>query len=142
MERKARARRFRVELEEAERASGVARRHEELIRRATEDEVLTIEEAEHAYELAEQESLEPAYALALVRSGFLVRELVPPEPPEEAMQQDAPGWIQPADENDELVLERRLRASLRRLRSLLERCATAGAAADAYLAEPDVAADE
>ncbi len=141
MEGQERAARFRVEMHEAERASGVARRHEELIGRATDDEVLSIEEAEQVYALAEEESVEPAYGLALVRSGFLVQELAPPEPPAEAMQQDVPGWIQPVA-TAELARERMLRASLRRLRHLLERCGTAGLAADAYLAEPDVAAIE
>lgn len=141
MDQRDRAARFRAEVVDAAHASGVARRHEELIERATSDGRLSIEDAEHAYTLAEQESLEPGYALALVRSGYLVRELVPPDPPEEAMQQDAPGWIRAA-ESDELVQERRLRASFRRLRHMLERCATPAEAADSYLAEPDVAVDD
>lgn len=138
MDQHERAERFRAEAVEAAHAAGVARRHEEQIAHATEDGVLSIEDAEQAYALAEQESLEPAYALALVRSGYLVRELVPPDPPDEAMQGDAPGWIRPV-EGDDLVHERRLRASLRRLRHMLERCAGPAEAVDAYLAEPDVA---
>lgn len=141
MDEQERAARFRAEIIEAARASGVARRHEELIERATADGTLSMAEAVEAYALAEEESLAPAFGLALVRSGYLVRELVPPEPPAEAMQQDAPGWIQP-EASEGLARERRLRASFRRLRQMLERNPSPAAAADAYLAEPDVAPEE
>ncbi len=132
-----RAARLRAEVEEAAQAYGAARRREELLEQATADGRLSREAAEEVYQLAKEETLAPGIALALARGGFLVRELVPPEPPEEAMQPDAPAWIQPA-EPESLVHERRLRASLRRLRHMLERCSGAGAAVDAYLAEPDV----
>lgn len=132
-----RAARFRAEVEEAAQVRGAARRREELLAWATGDGGLSREAAEEVYDLAAEEALAPAIALALARGGFLVRELVSPEPAEEAMQPDAPAWIRPA-EPDAIAHERRLRASLRRLRHMLERCSAPGAAVDAYLAEPDV----
>jgi hypothetical protein len=137
-----RAMRFRAEMEEAASRQGAARRREELVRRATADGLLEREQADEVYDLAADESVDAGYALALVRSGYLVRELVPPEPPEETMQQDAPPWVGETPATDEVVRERRLRASLRRLRQMLERCDGPAAAVDAYLAEPDVAPGE
>ncbi len=134
-----RAESFRREMAEAAGQTGAARRREEVLERATSDERLEREFAEEVYDLALEESVEPRYALALVRSGYVVRELVPPEASEESMQQDAPTWVElgPA-KLAAIERERRLRASLRRLRHMLERCGGPVEAADAYLAEPDV----
>ena len=137
-EARERAAALQREIEEARALGPAARRRSEVIERAVGDGRLNRDEADEVYDLAVEESLDPAYALALARSGYWVRELVPPEPAEEAMQQAAPTWIEPPASTRETVRERRIRASLRRLRSLLEQAATTGDAVRAYLAEPDV----
>ena len=136
-----RAERLRQEIGEAERATGGERRRQEVLERATADELIDRETAEEVYDLALEESLEPAYALALVRSGLLVQELVPPERSEDTTQQDTPPWLEGTETSDEMKQERRLRASLRRLRAMLHRELDAVHAVNAYLAEPDVAGD-
>lgn len=133
---------LRREIEAVDDVGIAGRRRVEVIERAVADGRLAREDAEEVYELADQESLEPAYALALARSGYWVRELTAPEPAEEAAQQDAPAWIAPPADARASERERRIRASLRRLRSLLERHGAPGAAVDAYLAEPDVGPPE
>ena len=130
---------LRREMREAEEATALERRRSEVLERATADGRIERDEAERVYDLALEESLEPGYALALVRSGLLVRELEPPERSEDSVQQDPPDWINPDEAlGGTLERERRLRASLRRLRAMLHREHGAGAAIDAYLAEPDV----
>lgn len=136
-----RAERLRQEMALAERATGGERRRQEVLQRATSDGELEQEMAEHVYDIALEESLEPAYALALVRSGLLVQELVPPERSEETTQQDPPPWLDPSASSDTLKQERRLRASLRRLRAMLHREQDAVKAVEAYLAEPDVTSE-
>lgn len=137
-----RAAAFRREMEAAKRVAGAARRREEVVERATTDGALQRDFAEEVYDLAAEEAVDPLYALALVRSGYVVRELVPPEPAEEAMQQDAPPWVSPREPEREVTRERRLRAGLRRLRQMLERFGGPGEAADAFIAEPDVGPGE
>jgi hypothetical protein len=119
------------------------RRHEELMEWAEADLGLEREYAEQIYALAEEEELEPVYALNLVHSGIGVRELEEPEQDmeEEAVQQAPPDWVaEDAVELDDVALERRLRASFRRLRAHLEESASATEAITAFLREPDVGA--
>src|SRR5690606_35679150 len=109
------------------------RRHEALMEWA-EEHGLERSYAEQIYALAEEEELEPMLALQLVRAGIGVRELQLPEQDmdEEATQQAPPDWVaEDAVELDDVALERRLRATFRRLRSHVE---TSGSAADAVQA--------
>lgn len=143
MESQERADAFRREMAAAGRAAGAARRRTEVVDQATADGRLSREFAEEVYDVAGEESVDPSYALALVRSGFIVCELVDPEPAEETMEQDAPPWIATGAQAGEVVIrERRLRAGVRRLRAMLERCPSPVDAVNAFLAEPDVAAGE
>lgn len=117
------------------------RRHEALMSWA---ETLGLERgwAEKVTLLAEDVDLEPAYALLLVRCGVGVRELEPPAEPDEdaAAQPTPPAWVEAdAAGLDDVALERRLRTTFRRFRSHLGSSGTPAAAADAFLAEPDVA---
>jgi hypothetical protein len=117
------------------------RRHEALMAWAEEVLGLEREYAEQVYALAEEEELEPVYAFHLVRSGLGVRELEKPEQDmdEEAVQQTPPDWVaEDALELDDVVLERRLRASFRRFRSHLEESASPTEAVTEFLREPDV----
>jgi len=96
--------------------------------------------AEQVYTLAEEAHLEPVYAFHLVRAGIGVRELETPEQDmEETVQQAPPEWVaEDAVKLDDVVLERRLRASFRRLRSHLEDSASPAEAVRRFLDEPDV----
>ena len=118
------------------------RRHEALMEWAESELELDREYAEQIYALAEEEDLEPVYAFHLVHSGLGVRELeAPDQDMEETVQQRPPEWVaEDAVELEDVVLERRLRASFRRLRSHLEQSATASDAITRFLAEPDVGA--
>ncbi|HSJ07005.1 MAG TPA: hypothetical protein VK936_09890 [Longimicrobiales bacterium] len=119
----------------------VERRHEALMEWAEADLGLEREYAEQVYALAGEEELEPIYAFLLVRCGIGVRELEEPaqDGEDEAAQKTPPGWVKPDSvELDDIVLERRLRASFRRLRGHLTSSPSAGAAVAAFLAEPDV----
>ena len=118
------------------------RRHEALMEWAETDLGLPRAYAEQIYKLSEEEELEPVYALHLVHSGLGVRELeAPDQDMEETVQQSPPEWVaEDAVELADVVLERRLRASFRRLRSHLDDSATATEAVTNFLAEPDVGA--
>lgn len=122
-------------------AADVERRHEVLIEWAERDLALTREYAEEIYALAEEEDLEPLYALHLVGAGIGVRELEAPEQDmdEAASQQAPPEWVaEDTVELDDVALERRLRATFRRFRAHVEETGDAEAAARRFLADPDV----
>jgi hypothetical protein len=98
-------------------------------------------QAEQIYALAEEEQLEPIFAFQLVRCRVGVRELELPhqDAVESAAQEAPPGWLQTEGvELDDVALERRLRLSFRRFRSLLETRGDPVSAARAFMAEPDV----
>jgi hypothetical protein len=117
------------------------RRHEALVEWAESELGLERAYAEEVYALAEEEELEPVLAFELVRTGLGVRELEEPEQDmeEEATQQAPPDWVaEDVVELEDVALERRLRASFRRLRSHLDEGLTAADAVAAYLREPDV----
>jgi hypothetical protein len=121
-------------------AAGVQRRHEELLDIAVHDDGMPRPLAEQVHELAHQEGLAPAYALALVAAGIGVQELVPPESgDDESIQHDAPEWVLMGDVSQAaLARERHLRAGMRRFRAHLERDGSVDVAVANFLAEPDV----
>lgn len=119
----------------------VERRHEALMAWAESELGLTREYAEQVYALAGEEALEPAFGLLLVRCGIGVRELERPDPDgdEEASQQTPPDWLSAETvELDDIMLERRLRASFRRLKAHLADSSDPAAAIAAFLEEPDI----
>jgi hypothetical protein len=121
-------------------AAGVHRRHEELLEIAVTEDGIPRPLAEQVHELAHEEGLAPAYALALVATGIGVEDLVPPESGDnESLQQSLPGWVEATDMSQaSIVRERHLRASFRRLRAHLDRAGSAEAGVRAFLEEPDV----
>lgn len=131
-------------LEQALRELGtdaVERRHDVVMERAVADLGLERGLAERIYALAEEERLDPVYAFALVRCRLGVRDLQASQPAGEgeAAQQDPPSWLgMPEVELGEIDLERRLRLSFRRLRTLVETVGDPSAAARAFADEPDV----
>ena len=98
--------------------------------------------AEQLYDVGREEGLDPALALELVRCGL---GICPPDdgvsnaPSQPASDKYAPGWLlQPASPPDDLLRERMLRLSFRRLRALLEQHPQPADAMRAFAREPDV----
>lgn len=97
--------------------------------------------AERLYEVAREEGIDPALGFELVRSGLGVAP--PPEGVSNAPEQPVadrylPEWMFPATPPDELLRERMLRFSFRRLKSLLEEYEEPDEALRAFAREPDV----
>lgn len=97
--------------------------------------------AEKLYVISGEEGLDPELAFELVRSGLGV---CPPEegisnaPSEPTAEKYLPEWMFPPIATDDLLRERTLRVSFRRLRSLLERHPEVDDAFRAFAREPDV----
>ena len=117
-----------------------ARRRMDVIEEA-QDEGMSPELAEMMYDVAAEEGLDPPLAYELVRSGLGV---APPAggvgnaAGQPASDKYYPTWLLPASPTDDILRERMLRLSFRRLRSLLERHADPAEAFRAYAREPDV----
>lgn len=128
-----------------ERASQIAsedspRRRVELVERAV-GEGHTVEFADMVYDLAEEESVDPAFAFELVLNGIGVRDLAEPNQDGwlETQVEAAPEWVtrEKLDSGD-AARERHMRTTFRRLRRVFEEHATPEAALRAFAAEPDV----
>lgn len=97
--------------------------------------------AEMMYDVAREEGLDPALAYELVKSGLGV---APPEggvantPSAPTTDKYVPEWLAPPVPTDEVLRERMLRLSFRRLRALLEERNDPGEAIRAFAREPDV----
>lgn len=122
---------------------GAARRREELVSAAVAEGELTRLQAERVHDIAAEEGLEPAFAFELVRSRVAVCDPLPHAPtPDDTLVEGAPEWIALAGAepvlSTELVSERRMRMSFRRLRGCLERCPTAEEGLAAFVSQPDV----
>jgi hypothetical protein len=97
--------------------------------------------AEMMYDVAAEEGLDPVLAYELVCSGLGV---APPAggvanaSDQPASDKYYPTWLFPASPTDDVLRERMLRVSFRRLRSLLETHADPDEAFRAYAREPDV----
>ena len=92
-----------------------------------------------AYDLAIEEGLDPVLALEIVGCGIAVVELAPKEPPDEAHSL-MPDFVEPVTEAlPDIVRERRMRLTFRRMRSALQASNDLGSAIDCFAAEPDIA---
>jgi hypothetical protein len=121
--------------------AAMERRHEELMEWAESELGLSREYAEQVYALAEEERLLPVHALLLVHCGIGVEELERPEQDsdEAAHQAEPPEWVETRQvEFADVVLERRVRATLRRFRAALESSDSAPAAVAEFLSAEDV----
>lgn len=125
---------------EIDQAPPESRRREHLVDRAIEAGHAR-EYADLIYDVAAEEGVAPAVAFEVVLSGLGVRELAgTPSDSREETQVDAPPvWVSDlAPGPDAAARERRIRASLRRLRQMIERTASTEAALRAFVREDDV----
>lgn len=97
--------------------------------------------AEFLYDIAWEEGLDPAIGFELVRTGL---GIAPPidgvsnAAPAPATDKYLPAWMFPPTPPDQLLRERMLRLSFRRLRSFLEAEEDVDQAFRRFAAEPDV----
>ncbi len=130
-----------------EALAGHGRRRSELVDRAVRESGLEWAEAESVYEMAQEEGLDPALALELLHCRVLVLGPADARPGAAAaateLEATPPEWIaaRPPPEA-EARRERRLRASFRRLRALLEERGAPEEALLAFAEEPDVGLTE
>lgn len=126
--------------EDAVDAAERARRRMDVIAEAQEAG-MSPELAEMMYDVAREEGVDPALGYELVCSGLGV---APPQGglanagDQPASDKYYPTWLLPASPTDDVLRERMLRLSFRRLRSLLELHADPAEAFRAYAREPDV----
>ncbi len=93
------------------------------------------------YDVAREEGLDPALAFELVRSGIGVlppRGGVSNAPEQPSTDRYVPEWLGDALPPDELLRERTLRLSFRRLRGMLAEHEEVRDAFRAFVCEPDV----
>lgn len=118
--------------------AGREHRREALVERA-EAQGLGRGTAEQAYDLALEEGVEPAYALAVIGEGISV-QVFSGGAPVEASESVEPEWIDRPPDPDEAGRERRLRETFRRLRSFLDLEPTPRGALARFAREPDLEA--
>ena len=122
------------------RAGPESRRREHLVDRAL-DAGHAREYADLVFDLASEEGVDPALAFEVVLSGVGVRDLAgpPSNTPAETQGEPTPVWVsQPPPDQDAAGRERRTRASLRRLRQMVERTASTEEAVNAFVRADDV----
>ena len=120
-------------------ANGKSRRREDLIQRAI-DAGHPREYADRIYDVATEESCDPALAIEVVLAGVGVRELAPPEMDdwEESQVEAPPQWIEEPPSQEDADQERHLRLTFRRLRSLTEDGQSPEDALRVFVQQPDV----
>lgn len=112
-------------------------RREHLLERA-EARGLGRPEAEQAYDMAREVGLDPALGMAVVLEGVSVQPLGGEPADVNAAEPTQPGWVDAPPSAEQASREWRLRQTFRRVRSLLEREADAGAAFRALARDPDL----
>jgi hypothetical protein len=125
---------------EIDQAPPESRRREHLVERAT-AVGHTREYADLIYDVASEEGVTPAVAFEVVLSGVGVRELTgsPSDSWQETQVEAPPAWVSdPTPGPDAAARERRIRASLRRLRQMTEQTASTEEALRAFVREVDV----
>lgn len=122
-------------------ADAVVTRRQELLEDAA-SEGMPIVLAEQLYDVAREEGLDPALAYEVVRSGLGIcppAEGVSNAPEQPSSDKYAPAWVlQPSANPDDVLRERMLRLSFRRLRGLLEQHPEPAEALRHFALEPDV----
>ena len=121
-------------------AAELSRRRIDILAEAT-AAGMSPELAEMLYDVAQEEGLDPALAYELVRSGLGVcppQEGVANASSAPTVDKYVPEWLYPPVPTDEVLRERMLRMSFRRLRGLLEEHPDPVEALRAFAREPDV----
>jgi hypothetical protein len=127
-------------VEEGLNPDDLTSRRAEIMREAEEAD-MPMPLAELLYDIARDEGLDPALGFDLVRCGLGV--LPPPEglsnaPSEPTTDKYLPEWMFPPTPTDDVLRERMLRLSFRRLRHFLESEGDVRRALGAFASEPDV----
>lgn len=112
-------------------------RRDELVE-AAEERGLERPDAEQAYDIAQEEGLEPAYGIALVLEGVSVRPLPAPRPDVQTSEPNEPEWVDTPPDAAQAERERRLRQTFRRFRSTLGDEGAPDAALARFRDEPDL----
>jgi hypothetical protein len=120
-----------------ELCAGEEQRREPLIERA-EQHGLGRAQAERAYDLAVEEAIPPAYGIAVAVAGISVRLLESPAPDVQTVESTEPEWVDQPPPAREAELERRMRQTFRRVRSVLESSESPRSAFAALAEEPDL----
>lgn len=132
------SRRLARVLETVETLGGSDEHRREKLVETAEDRGLDRPLGEQTYDLAREERLGPAYALALVLEGVSVRPLPGPRPDVETAEPNEPEWVDAPPEPAEARLELRLRQTFRRFRSHLDARGEPRGALDAMSQDPDL----
>jgi len=124
---------------EAEERDGDRRRSE--IMEEAEEIGMSNELVELLYDVALEEGIDPAVGFDLVRSGLGVAppaDGVSNAPDHPMVDKYLPPWMFPAQPTDQMLRERMLRISFRRLRSMLQEEENVEDAFQRFANEPDV----
>lgn len=116
------------------------RRHAELMESHEARGAASRQVLELAYEIAQEEGLDPAFALEIIscRVGVLELEAPTGASTEETHSETAPEWVVPPERPSEQAVERRMRMTFRRMRAGLEQHDDPAAALDWFANAPDV----
>jgi hypothetical protein len=97
---------------------------------------------ELAYEISQEEGIDPALGLEVISCRVGVLELEPPTgaTTEETHTLTPPEWVAPAEAPAIMAIERRIRMTFRRMRAALERHDDPTTAIESFGNEPDIGA--
>lgn len=93
--------------------------------------------AEQAYDLATEESLKPAWGIAVMIEGVSVEPFSGAAPDVDASERAEPEWVDAPPLPGDAERERRLRLTFRRIRSRFEEAVDPESALDALSQDPD-----
>jgi hypothetical protein len=116
------------------------RRRSEILEEA-EESGMSLDLAELLYDVALEEGIDPAIGFDLVRTGLGVAppaDGVSNAPSDPMVDKYLPAWMFPAQPTDQILRERMLRISFRRLRAMLEEEEHVEDAFSRFAKEPDV----
>lgn len=131
---------LRVAIEEGLPEEVLDSRRNSILNEAKEEGV-PLDLAELLYDIAWEEGLDPAVGFELVRTGLGVAppaDGISTTPDAPSTDKYLPAWMFPAVPPDQLLRERMLRVSFRRLRSFLQEHENVDAAFRRFAQEPDV----
>jgi len=117
--------------------AGDEHRREPLVERG-EAHGLSRATAERAYDVAVEESLPPAFGIAVAAAGISVQPMDSPPPDVRVSDPAEPEWVDRPPEGREADYERRMRQTFRRVRAFITDAPTPREAFAAMAHEPDL----